>query len=78
MDGNGHPAFGRNAALSLMWGPPASLTQINQFYEKRHKELARIKGNVLVLASVTNTTQSGHTNDSSASKKLLDAVLAKL
>lgn len=69
-------ANGRGARLTLMWG--AKLAQTQQFYDKRHKELASIKGDVLVLASVTNATQAGITFDQPASKKLLEAALHKL
>ena len=58
---------------SLMWGPAASLTAGYNVYVQRHW-LARIKGDVLVTATVSN----GKKVDPAASGKLLDAVLKKL
>ena len=58
---------------SLMWGPAASLTTGYNIYMQRHW-LARIKGDVLVTATVSN----GKKLDAAASSKLLDAVLKKL
>ncbi len=58
---------------TLMWGPPASLTAGYNEYVKRHW-LSRIKGDVLVTATVSN----GKKIDPAASSKLLDAVLRKL
>ena len=58
---------------SLMWGPAASLTAGYNAYVQRHW-LARIKGDVLVTATVSN----GKKLDPAASSKLLDAVLKKL
>jgi hypothetical protein len=58
---------------SLMWGPAASLTTGYNIYMQRHW-LARIKGDVLVTATVSN----GRKLDPKASGKLLEAVLKKL
>ncbi len=58
---------------ALMWGPAASLTAGYNAYVQRHW-LARIKGDVLVTATVSN----GKKLDPAASGKLLDAVLKKL
>jgi hypothetical protein len=59
--------------FSLMWGPPASLTTGYNAYVQRHW-LTRIKGDVLVSATVSN----GKKVDPTASSKLLDAVLKRL
>ena len=58
---------------TLMWGPAATLSTGYSAYVQRHW-LARIKGDVLVTATVSN----GKTVDPAASGKLLDAVLKKL
>jgi hypothetical protein len=58
---------------SLMWGPAATLTMGLNVYAQRHW-LARIKGDVLVTATVSN----GKRVDAAASSKLLEAVLKKL
>ena len=59
-----------------MWGPTEKLAKVSQFYANRHKEVASMKGGVLVLASITNDDNRGV--DQSASQKLLAAVLQKL
>ena len=58
---------------TLTWGPAASLTTGLKVYAQRHW-LARIKGDVLVTATVSN----GKKVDAAASNKLLEAVLRKL
>ena len=58
---------------TLIWGPAATLAAGHTAYEQRHW-LSRIKGDVLVTATVSN----GKTLDRVASAKLLDAVLKKL
>jgi hypothetical protein len=63
-------AHGRAATFSLMWGSAATLASTNDFYVKRHQEQPRIKGDVLILASV----RDGAAIDLPASRKLLDAV----
>jgi hypothetical protein len=60
----------RAATFSLMQAPAARLASTYDFYMKRHQEQPRIKGGVLVLASVRN----GAAIDLTASGKLLDAV----
>lgn len=64
-------AHGRGATFSLMWGPAATLASTYAYYMKRHQEQPRIKGDVLVLASVRN----GAVLDAAASSTLLDAVV---
>jgi hypothetical protein len=70
--------MGRAGRLSLLWGPTATLTTTYNFYVKRGKELARMDGDMLVLASVTITTHGGTAYDQPASSKLMKAALAKL
>jgi hypothetical protein len=77
VDAAGHPAKGGSAKFSLMWAPKAKLSETNDFYTKRHIEAPAIKGDVLVLAWVGNTS-SGKAGDWAASQKLLAAVLQKL
>jgi hypothetical protein len=69
---------GPSARVTLMWAPSAKLAETNTFYLKRNKELPSIKGNVLVLASVTGVKNGDMTFDRAASQKLLAAVLKKL
>jgi hypothetical protein len=76
-DAAGHPAQGRSAKFTLMWGPKAKLSETNDFYTKRHIEAPAIKGDVLVLAWVGNVS-NGKAGDWAASQKLLAAVLQKL
>ena len=69
---------GKAARVMLMWGPSASLNSLYKFYVKRHKELPQIKGDALVLASVTDTGHHSLDYDMPASQKLLDAAVRKL
>ncbi len=62
-----------SGSFFLMWGSPATLTAGYKAYAQRHMA-ARIKGDVLVTATVSN----GKDVDATASSKLLDAVLKKL
>ncbi len=68
----------RGARVTLMWGTAAKLTETNQYYAKRGKELSRVSGDVLILASVTDGAASGMTYDRPASEALLTAVLKHL
>lgn len=68
----------RGARVILMWGTSAHLADINGYYAKRNKEIAKIRGDMLVLASVMDTSPAGFTDDRPATEKLLAAVLAKL
>ena len=52
-------ANGRSARVSLMWAPSAKLAETNKYYLERNKELPSIKGDVLVLASVTGVKNGG-------------------
>lgn len=69
---------GKAARVSLMWGPSADLAKMYKFYVQRNKELPQIKGDALVLASVTDTSHHSMEYDTPASKKLLAAAIAKL
>ena len=69
---------GRSARVTLMWGPSAKLAETNKFYLERNKELPSIKGDVLVLASITGLKNGAMTFDRAASQELLTAVLKKL
>ena len=69
---------GRSARVTLMWGPSAKLAETNRYYLERNKELPSIKGDVLVLASVTGLKNGGMTFDQAASQELLAAILKKL
>jgi hypothetical protein len=60
-----------SATFTLMWGPAATLAATYSFYTKRHQEQSRMKGDLLVLASVRN----GKEIDTAASGKLLEAVV---
>ncbi len=62
-----------SGSVFLMWGPSATLSAGYNAYAQRHMA-ARIKGDVLVTATVSN----GKKLDPTASGKLLDAVLKKL
>jgi hypothetical protein len=78
LDAAGRPAkASRTAKLSLMWAPKATLAKTNDFYTKRHVEASGVKGDVLALALVGNTS-GGPVGDWSASQKLLAAALQKL
>jgi hypothetical protein len=69
---------GKAARVMIMWGPSSSLSSMYKFYVKRHKELPQIKGDALVLASVTDSSHHGLAYDMPASQKLLDAAIRKL
>jgi len=71
-------APGKAARVMLMWGSSASLAAMYKFYVKRHKELPQIKGDALILASVTDTSHHSLAYDMPASQKLLDAAVRKL
>jgi hypothetical protein len=78
LDAAGRPAkASRSAKLSLMWAPKAKLAKTNDIYTKRHIEAPGIKGDVLALAWIGNTSL-GTAGDWSASQKLLAAALQKL
>jgi hypothetical protein len=64
----------RAGTFSLIWAPPAKLSANYSQHQKLRGWQPRIKGNVLILASVTN----GTTVDPAASTKLLDAVAKKV
>ncbi len=68
----------RSARLTLMWGAGSLLVKTQQYYAKRHKEAPGLKGDVLVLASVTTATGAGLHYDIAAGDKLLAAALQKL
>lgn len=61
----------RGATFSLLWAPIAERNATYTYYVKRNQERARIKGDVLIVASV----RIGRAIDVPASTKLLDAVL---
>ena len=69
---------GRSARVNLLWGPSSKLAETHKFYLERNKELPSIKGEVLVLASVTGLKNGAITFDLAASRELLVAVLKKL
>jgi hypothetical protein len=71
-------ATSRGARVTLMWGTSAKLSETNAYYVKRNKELSTIRGDVLVLASVTDGSSAGLTYDRPASESLLAAVVRKL
>ena len=72
------PKGKRAVKVSLMWAPSAHLTEALQFYDKRHKEAAAIKGDVLVLTAVIDNGSTGMTYDQAAGQALLTAALHKL
>jgi hypothetical protein len=65
------------SSFSLMWAPRAELVRVEKFYVQR-KAQTQFKGDVLVIATVTKTSDGTAVIDQLASKKLLAAVLAKL
>lgn len=69
---------GRSARVNLMWGPSSKLAETQKFYLERNQELPSIKGDVLVLASVTGVKNGAMTFDRAASQELLAAVLKNL
>jgi hypothetical protein len=69
---------GKAARVMLLWGPSATLDSLYKFYVKRHKELPQIKGDALILASVTDSGNDRFVFDLPASQKLLDAAVRKL
>jgi hypothetical protein len=71
-------AGSRVARLTLMWGPSPKLAQVHEYYVRRHKESSALKGDVLVLASVTAPTTAGLNYNARAGDKLLSAALQKL
>jgi hypothetical protein len=74
----GLPKTMRDASsFTLMWAPSAELARLEKFSAQR-KATAQIKGDVLVLATVTKTSGGTAVIDQVASKKLLAAILAKL
>ena len=66
-----------SARLTLMWASSAKLVETNDYYVKRHKELSRIKGDVLVLASVTSVNGEGRLEFIEAESQLLMAAALK-
>jgi hypothetical protein len=68
-------AMGKGARVMMLWGPSATLIKMYQFYVKRNREMPQIKGDVLILGSVTNTSGDGVTYDLPASKRLLAAAV---
>ncbi|MFN2528608.1 MAG: hypothetical protein ABR584_07815 [Candidatus Baltobacteraceae bacterium] len=72
-----HPAPGRSAKFSLMWGDPNKLEAMNAFYIKRHIEASAIKGGVFVVAWVS-MGGDGKRGNWDYSQRLLAAVLKKL
>ena len=69
---------GRSARVNLMWGSSSKLAETHKFYLDRNKELSSIKGDVLVLASVTGLKNGAMTFDRAASQELLTAILKTL
>ena len=69
---------GRSARVNLMWGPSSKIAETHKFYLDRNKELSSIKGDVLVLASVTGLKNGAMTFDRAASQELLAAILKML
>ena len=68
-------AMGKGARVMMLWGPSAKLNEMYKFYVKRNKEMPQIKGDVLILGSVTNTSGGGVAYDLPASKRLLAAAV---
>ena len=69
---------GRVVHVQLMWAPKVNLEQIAKFTGKQNQALTSIKGDVLVLASVTGMKDNVRTFDRAASQQLLTALLNKL
>ena len=66
---------GKAARIMLMWGPSAKIASMHNFYVKRNKELSKIKGDAILLASVTDSGHHSLIYDMPASQKLLDAAI---
>jgi hypothetical protein len=78
MMGAGHVTNGRGAELMLMWGPQAALADTYKFYANRKNMLPRIKGDLLIVVYVTDTTGGRLAFDLPASNRLLDAAVKNL
>ena len=68
-------AMGKAARVMMLWGPNAKLVEMYKFFVKRNKEMPQIKGDVLIVGSVTNTSGDGVTYDLPASRRLLAAAV---
>jgi hypothetical protein len=69
---------GRAATVTLMWAPSAKLKQTSDFYVERQKEATEIKGDVFIVASVTDSSTGTMVYDHASSEKLLALAASKL